>query len=108
MTTLSTHVLDTERGTPAHGVTVALYFGDRQLGRAETNTDGRVPDLAGGSLNPGAYRLVFAVGAYFAALGHSDPFLREVAVEFQIVADQPHYHIPLLLSPYACTTYRGS
>ena len=108
MTTLSTHVLDTERGTPASGVVVALYLGTRQLARAETNTNGRVPDLAGGSLDPGAYRLVFEVGAYFAAHGHADPFLREVAIEFGVVADQLHYHVPLLLSPYACTTYRGS
>ena len=108
MTTLSTHVLDTERGAPASGVAIVVYAGDRQLARSETNSEGRVPDLVGRSLDPGAYRLVFEVGAYFAALGRTDPFLREVAIEFRVTADQPHYHIPLLLAPYACTTYRGS
>lgn len=108
MTTLSTHVLDTERGRPASGVGVAVYAGNRQLARCETNADGRVPDLVGDTLGPGAYRLVFEVGAYFAALGRTDAFLREVAIEFRIASDQAHYHIPLLLSGYACTTYRGS
>lgn len=108
MTTLSTHVLDTERGSPAGGVAVALYLGTRLLARSETDSQGRIPDLVGGSLGPGAYRLVFEVSAYFAALGRTDPFLHEVAIEFRVAPDQPHYHIPLLLSPYACTTYRGS
>jgi 5-hydroxyisourate hydrolase len=108
VTTLSTHVLDTEQGTPATGVSVALYRGDQPLAKAETNADGRIPDLARGSLDPGTYRLVFEVAAYYAAQGRPAPFLQSVTVEFRVGASDRHCHIPLLLSPYACTTYRGS
>jgi 5-hydroxyisourate hydrolase len=108
MTTLSTHVLDTERGAPAIGVSIALYQGDRQIGQGLTNADGRIADLAGRSLEPGVYRLEFAVAAYFADEGRAAPFLQRVVVEFQTNASDPHYHVPLLLSRYACTTYRGS
>jgi len=109
MTTLSTHVLDIERGAPAAGVSIALYRGEQRLTLAETNADGRVADLAGSSsLEAGAYRLVFDVAAYFARQGRGAPFLQRVSIEFQVNAADPHYHVPLLLSPYACTTYRGS
>ena len=108
MTTLSTHVLDIERGSPAPGVPVELYRGDQSLGRGSTNADGRVPDLAGGSLEPGTYRVVFDVAAYFTAQGRATPFLRQVSVDFDVRAADPHYHVPLLLSAYACTVYRGS
>jgi hydroxyisourate hydrolase len=108
MTTLSTHVLDIERGVPASGVRLELYRGEQPLVRAETNADGRVPDLAGGSVEPGTYRLVFDVAAYFVAQGRDAPFLRRVSLDFDVRAADPHYHVPLLLSAYACTLYRGS
>jgi 5-hydroxyisourate hydrolase len=108
MTTLSTHVLDTEKGTPAAGVGVALYREDRPLARAETNADGRITNVAGDSLDPDTYRLVFDVAAYYAAQGRDAPFLQRISVEFRVAAADMHYHVPLLLSPYAFTTYRGS
>jgi 5-hydroxyisourate hydrolase len=109
MTTLSTHVLDIERGAPAAGVPIALYRGEQRLTLAETNADGRVADLSGGSsLEAGSYRLVFDVAAYFGRQGRTAGFLQRVSIEFQVDAADPHYHVPLLLSPYACTSYRGS
>jgi len=109
MTSLSTHVLDIERGAPAAGVPIALYRGEQRLTLAETNADGRIADLAGGSsLAAGTYRLVFEVAAYFARQGRATPFLERVSIEFQVNPADPHYHVPLLLSPYACTSYRGS
>jgi 5-hydroxyisourate hydrolase len=108
VTTLSTHVLDTERGTPAAGLPVALYRGTQALARAKTGPDGRIADLARASLEPGTYRIDFDVAAYFEAQGRTAPFLQRVSLEFNVAASDPHYHVPLLLSPYACTSYRGS
>jgi 5-hydroxyisourate hydrolase len=110
LTTLSTHVLDIERGSPATGVPVELSRGDHPLARTETNADGRVPDLAGGAVEPGTYRVVFDVAAYFASQGRttSPPFVRRVSIDFDVHVGDPHYHVPLLLSAYACTVYRGS
>lgn len=109
---ISTHVLDTERGEPARGVpvTLARHEGDRPvtLGTHLTNDDGRVQDLVGGPLVAGRYVLSFDVAAYFRAQGRAAPFLRRFVVEFQIDDTRRHYHIPLLLSPYSGTTYRGS
>lgn len=105
MTTLSTHVLDIERGSPAAGVPVALFQGAHQLATDETNADGRIPHLA--SVAAGAYRLEFDVAAYFARGGRAAPFLRRVSIEFEL-GSEAHYHVPLLVSPYACTSYRGS
>jgi 5-hydroxyisourate hydrolase len=94
--TLSTHVLDTERGRPAAGVRVELYRGEELVGSGETDGDGRIRELA--DAEPGTYRLVF----------HPEsPFFRRVEVEVVIEAGR-HYHDPLLLSPYACAIYRGS
>jgi 5-hydroxyisourate hydrolase len=107
MTTLSTHVLDVERGCPAAGVSVALFQGDDAIARGETNAEGRIGDLAGGSLASGVYRLVFDIAPYFAQQGRAAPFLQQVAIDFRVDADDRHYHVPLLLSPYACTSYRG-
>ena len=107
MTILSTHVLDVERGVPAAGVPIALLRGDRVLAQAETNADGRITDLTG-SVESGTYRLVFDVAAYFARLERAAPFLQRVSIEFEVHAADAHYHVPLLLSPYACTSYRGS
>jgi 5-hydroxyisourate hydrolase len=107
VTSLSTHVLDIERGVPAVGVPIALFRDEHALARHETNADGRIADLAG-DLPAGAYRLVFDVAAYFASQARPAPFLQRVSIDFQIRAADPHYHVPLLLSPYACSSYRGS
>jgi 5-hydroxyisourate hydrolase len=93
--TLSTHVLDTERGRPAAGVLVELFRADELVGAAETDADGRIGALA--EVETGAYRLVFHPPS---------PFFRRV--ELEVALDEGHYHVPLLLAPYSCTTYRGS
>jgi 5-hydroxyisourate hydrolase len=111
MNTLSTHVLDTMHGRPAAGLAVTLSGPSGEIGRGTTNADGRCPDLAPGALAPGRYTLRFAVADYFHEAGVAladPPFLGEVAVEFGIAADGGHYHVPLLVSPYAYSTYRGS
>lgn len=93
---LSTHVLDTGAGRPAAGVRVELFRGDDSLSAATTDDDGRVPALADG-LESGAYRLVFHPPS---------PFFRRVELELALEAG--HYHVPLLVSPYGCASYRGS
>jgi 5-hydroxyisourate hydrolase len=93
---LSTHVLDTGRGEPARGVRVELVRGSVVLASAETDADGRIAALAG-DLEPGTYSLVFHPPSPF--------FTR---VELQLELSDGHYHIPLLASPYGCTSYRGS
>ena len=105
MSSLSTHVLDTALGRPAAGVPVRLYRGDVVLATGTTDDDGRIAELEP-ALPPGAYRLWFDVAAYAAASGQ-DIFFPEVTVTFT-VADERHYHVPLLLSPFAFSTYRGS
>lgn len=106
--TLSTHVLDTAAGRPAAGVAVRLEaasdVGWQILATGHTNDDGRLatgwaPDLAAG-----VYQLVFDTGGYFGA----ESFYPRVTVEFRIAAADQHYHVPLLISPYGFTTYRGS
>ena len=92
---ISTHVLDTANGKPAAGVRVELYDGDRLVGSAETDADGRVRELA--DVGPGTYRLVFHPPS---------PFFKRVELEVEL--GDGHYHVPLLVSPYACATYRGS
>jgi 5-hydroxyisourate hydrolase len=92
---LSTHVLDTERGRPATGVRVELWREDL-VTAAETDADGRIPQLASG-LEAGVYRLLFRP---------SSPFFKGIGVEVEL--EDGHYHIPLLVSSYGCTTYRGS
>ena len=107
MATLSTHVLDTSRGRPAAGVPVVLSTATGEVvGTAVTDTDGRVTELGAGQLPPGEYRLRFDTAAHFAATG-SPGFYPEVVVAFA-VAEERHYHVPLLLSPYGYTTYLGS
>lgn len=93
--TISTHVLDTERGRPAAGVRVELYRGEELVGSGETDEDGRIRELGGEG--PGAYRLVFHPPS---------PFFRRVELEVEL--GEGHYHVPLLVSSYACATYRGS
>jgi 5-hydroxyisourate hydrolase len=104
--TLSTHVLDASRGTPAVGVAVRLSTtGGQELATAVTDADGRVREL--GLLAAGDYRLTFATGGYFAANGQQG-FYPEVVVTFTVTDAGQHHHVPLLLSPYAYSTYRGS
>ena len=114
---LTTHVLDTMNGCPAAGMRVRLYSlaGDSAtlLKELTLNHDGRAdaPLLEGAALLPGRYRLVFAVAAYFSAAGvpqDSPPFLDAVPLDFGIADPAAHYHVPLLASPWAYSTYRGS
>jgi 5-hydroxyisourate hydrolase len=117
MGNLSTHVLDTANGCPAGGMKVALL---RLSGAApETlkvltlNEDGRAdgPLLEGAAFQRGRYRLVFSVGAYFRARGtqlSDPPFLDEVPLDFGVCDPHAHYHVPLLVSPFGYSTYRGS
>jgi 5-hydroxyisourate hydrolase-like protein (transthyretin family) len=92
---LSTHVLDVERGRPANGVRVELWQ-DELVAAGETDGDGRIAEL-GRDLQPGAYRLLFRPDS---------PFFKSVGIE--VVLEEGHYHVPLLVSSYSCTTYRGS
>jgi len=117
MARLSTHVLDTSRGKPAAGLLVELFAipaGARTLLKScVTNADGRTeePLLAGGAIPTGTYELVFAVGAYFRACGdvlRQPAFLEEVVVRFGVADGGGNYHVPLLISPYGYSTYRGS
>lgn len=112
---LTTHVLDTTRGAPAAGIRVELFRGkgaEPAIASAVTNAEGRtdVPLLAGPGFLPGPYRLVFHVGDYFRAGGHPDAglFLDEVPVAFNVSDPEGRYHVPLLVSPWSYTTYRGS
>jgi 5-hydroxyisourate hydrolase len=93
---LSTHVLDTGKGEPAPGVRVELLRGAEPVGSGETDDDGRIPQLADG-LDPGDYRLVFHPPS---------PFFRRV--ELEVSLEDGHYHVPLLVSPFGCASYRGS
>lgn len=109
---ITTHVLDTSYGRPAKGVGVTLSKWDGQalveLATKETNEDGRVTDLLEpGSLERGIYRISFATGAYYEATGYYS-FYPSVAIDFRVDDDQQHYHVPLLLSPFGYSTYRGS
>lgn len=117
MATISTHVLDTALGAPAAGIAVTLEWVDPSserehgtpIGGGTTDADGRVRDLLarGETLGPGVYRLRFDTGAYFAA-SRREAFYPEVAVLFQVRDEAQHYHVPLLLSPFGYSTYRGS
>jgi 5-hydroxyisourate hydrolase len=108
MSTVSTHVLDTARGRPAGGVSVTLERADGgpSIATGTTDDDGRVAELGPDDLAAGVYRLRFDTASYFAATGQ-DGFFPEVAVSFEVAAGQ-HYHVPVLLSPFAYSTYRGS
>lgn len=116
MRRLTTHVLDTARGVPAAGMTIELYSlaeSRSLIASAVTNANGRTdrPMLDEAAFKPGPYELVFAVSAYFRAAGvpqGEPPFLDHVPVRFTIAAGAAHYHVPLLVSPWSYTTYRGS
>ena len=110
---LTTHVLDTAHGCPAAGLEVALLRGDETLRRVVLEADGRAatPLLEGADLTVGRYRLVFEVAAYFRARGTAlpdPPFLDRVPIEFAIADPTANYHVPLLVSPWSYSTYRGS
>jgi 5-hydroxyisourate hydrolase len=112
---LTTHILDTAHGAPAAGVGIRLYgLGDGRvlLASAVTNSDGRTDGalMDDDALRTGSYELEFDVGAYFESRGHElaePPFLGTVVIRVALVAGQ-HYHVPLLVSPWSYSTYRGS
>ena len=113
---LSTHVLDTTHGRPGAGMRFALYRVEGEvrtrLAEGETDADGRAaqPLLEGEAFRPGRYQLVYQVAAYFRGRGVAlpePPFLDEVTLSFGL-GDAAHYHVPLLVSPFGYTTYRGS
>ena len=113
MTGLPTHVLDTAHGKPAAGVALRLRRDGETLVSTTTNADGRCdsPLLTGQAISAGAYRLEFDIGAYYRALGVALPdpaFLDTVAIEFGVADTAAHYHVPLLVSPFGYSTYRGS
>lgn len=112
---LTTHILDTAHGAPAAGVDIRLYAleGERALrATATTNADGRTeqPLMQGDAMRTGEYELEFDVGSYFGALGiesQKPAFLQTVVIRFGVRKDE-HYHVPLLVSPWSYSTYRGS
>ncbi|MBF4462131.1 MULTISPECIES: hydroxyisourate hydrolase [unclassified Rathayibacter] len=108
---VTTHVLDAVRGRPAEGVPVALEAshesGWERLVEARTDADGRVSAFGPEALPAGVYRVVFDTGAWFAAAG-TESFYPEIVVAFRLDAEAAHVHVPLLLSPFAYSTYRGS
>lgn len=111
MNTLSTHVLDTMHGRPAAGLALTLSGAQGEIARGVTNADGRCPDLLPEALAAGRYALRFSVAAYFRAQGvdlPDPPFLDEVTIDFGMADDGGHYHVPLLVSPFSYSTYRGS
>ena len=117
MARVSTHVLDTARGVAAAGVEIELHRIDganrRPVARATTNADGRtdVPLMAGDRLEPGVYELTFHAGDYYRRAGMTlpqPPFLDEVVVRVGLADAAGDYHVPLLLSPYGYSTYRGT
>ena len=112
MSGITTHVLDTARGKPAAGVPITLEIragdGWRELGRAATDGDGRARNLlAGTSLIAGTYRITFATAVYFQDQG-VEGFYPEASIVFDVRDAAQHHHVPLLLSPYGYSTYRGS
>jgi 5-hydroxyisourate hydrolase len=112
MSPITTHVLDTRLGQPAAGVAIVLERFDagawKPIGMGATNADGRLPDLLPASgLATGRYRLAFDTGAYFQKQS-VEHFYPSVTIDFEIADPTQHYHVPLLLSPFGYSTYRGS
>ena len=113
---LTTHVLDTANGVPGAGIRISLYRlapGREKLLETTTNSDGRCnqPMLEGDAFKPGTYELEFSAGDYFRAQGKSLPeplFVDTVVLRFGIANASQHYHVPLLVSPWSYSTYRGS
>ena len=109
MSGITTHVLDTSRGRPAAGVPVRLERGGAMLASGRTDADGRLRELLPPhvELHAGVYRLVFDTGVYFREAG-VEAFYPHVAIDFEVRDPAQHYHVPLLLSPFGYSTYRGS
>jgi 5-hydroxyisourate hydrolase len=114
---LTTHVLDTGRGQPAAGVKIMLYRvtgnSHKKIAESVTNADGRTdaPMLVGKGFTVGVYELVFCAGDYLRGLGQAEGdvlFLDEIPIRFGVADVGAHYHVPLLISPFAYSTYRGS
>jgi 5-hydroxyisourate hydrolase len=103
---VSTHVLDAVLGRPAMGIAVRLFAGDDLVGEGVTDADGRCRP-AEGATAAGTHRLVFTTGSWFAEQGR-EAFYPEVVLTFAVVEPADHHHVPLLLSPFAYSTYRGS
>jgi 5-hydroxyisourate hydrolase len=114
MSQITTHVLDTALGRPAKGVGIELHHQHndhwRELGRGTTNEDGRLRDLMPDRhvLQPGIYRLTFHTAAYLEATSQAPGFYPVVTIVFEVHDVDAHYHVPLLLSPFGYSTYRGS
>lgn len=98
--TISTHVLDVALGKPASGVPVTLTPCPTQV----TDLDGRIPDLTSGGIEPGSYQIVYDLRGYFGTRPH---LINRVALDLE-VAEARHYHVPLLISPYSCSSYQGT
>lgn len=112
MTEISTHVLDLGRGAPAAGIDVALERAGAsgaydRVGLGTTSVDGRIVSFGDGAHVPGRYRLVFAIDAYQRSQD-VEPLFPEVQIVFVVAVDAPKYHLPLLLSPFGYSVYRGS
>lgn len=112
MSGITSHVLDTSVGKPAAGIEIVLERADnasqwQEVGRGTTNDDGRCPGLTGEKIRPGHYRINFLVAAYFGSQNVA-AFYPVVRIEFNVLDEQQHYHVPLLLNPFGYSTYRGS
>ena len=112
MSAITTHVLDTSRGQPASGLRVELQFrsgaGWKSIGTGVTDANGRCGTLVGDEkLMPGGYRLLFNAGSYYKNL-ETETFYSEIPIVFEIPRPEAHYHVPLLISPFGYSTYRGS
>ncbi|WP_309132147.1 hydroxyisourate hydrolase [Brevibacterium sp.] len=107
MSYITAHALDSTAGTPARDLQVTLYSGSEEIVSARTDENGRVVEFGPDHLDAGDYRIVFATGEYFESRGQ-DHFHPQVTIDFTVKAGEAHYHIPLLLSPFAYSTYRGN
>ena len=111
---LTTHILDTSMGTPAQGVEIKLYKRNdsslKLINSAKTNVDGRCnePLLSGDLFEEGCYEIEFNIGHYYATKEIDCPFLKDVVIRFYISNSDENYHVPLLISPFSYSTYRGS
>ena len=111
---LTTHILDTSMGTPAQGVEIKLYKRNdsslKLINSAKTNEDGRCnePLLSGNLFEEGCYEIEFNIGHYYATKEIDCPFLKDVVIRFYISNSDENYHVPLLISPFSYSTYRGS
>jgi 5-hydroxyisourate hydrolase len=109
---ITTHVLDIARGEPAEGITVILELRQASewapIGRGTTDGNGRVNTLTDGPISPGTYRLTFDIGSFHRNQGLSVAFFPEVRITFNVRDPEEHFHIPLLLSPFGYSTYRGA